>query len=92
MDVASVISFFWLRPWEITTLVFHKTLKVARSFIRQSKGYGKVNQFYFIFGKKNFYEVNTVLSVMNRGILFKVISLKLFYYQTFFETWRNEHS
>ena len=24
--------------------------------------------------------------------LFKVIPLKLFYYQTFFETWRNEHS
>ena len=23
---------------------------------------------------------------------FKVIPLKLFYYQTFFETWRNEHS
>ena len=22
----------------------------------------------------------------------KVIPLKLFYYQTFFETWRNEHS
>ena len=25
-------------------------------------------------------------------IKFKVIPLKLFYYQTFFETWRNEHS
>ena len=25
-------------------------------------------------------------------VLFKVIPLKLFYYQTFFETWRNEHS
>ena len=24
--------------------------------------------------------------------LLKVIPLKLFYYQTFFETWRNEHS
>ena len=24
--------------------------------------------------------------------LFKVMPLKLFYYQTFFETWRNEHS
>ena len=26
------------------------------------------------------------------GAQFKVIPLKLFYYQTFFETWRNEHS
>ena len=25
-------------------------------------------------------------------LFFKVIPLKLFYYQTFFETWRNEHS
>ena len=25
-------------------------------------------------------------------IQIKVIPLKLFYYQTFFETWRNEHS
>ena len=28
----------------------------------------------------------------NYFILFKVIPLKLFYYQTFFETWHNQHS
>ena len=27
-----------------------------------------------------------------RKVILKVIPLKLFYYQTFFETWRNEHS
>ena len=31
------------------------------------------------------------LSELNKQT-FKVIPLKLFYYQTFFETWRNEHS
>ena len=28
----------------------------------------------------------------NKIFKLKVIPLKLFYYQTFFETWRNEHS
>ena len=29
---------------------------------------------------------------LKRKCLIKVIPLKLFYYQTFFETWHNEHS
>ena len=29
---------------------------------------------------------------INKTSDIKVISLKLFYYQTFFETWHNEHS
>ena len=30
--------------------------------------------------------------ISKQKLPFKVIPLKLFYYQTFFETWRNEHS
>ena len=33
----------------------------------------------------------TVEAVLS-SLIIKVIPLKLFYYQTFFETWRNEHS
>ena len=29
---------------------------------------------------------------MHSLFVIKVILLKMFYYQTFFETWRNEHS
>ena len=32
------------------------------------------------------------VSILPKTNLVKVITLKLFYYQTFFETWRNEHS
>ena len=32
------------------------------------------------------------LPIMEMDFALKVIPLKLFYYQTFFETWRNEHS
>ena len=31
-------------------------------------------------------------SIHEFTVTVKVIPLKLFYYQTFFETWRNEHS
>ena len=41
-------------------------------------------------------ETNSILerpnSLFPSGRVIKVIPLKLFYYQTFFETWRNEHS
>ena len=32
---------------------------------------------------------NIVMAIYKSGQGFKVIPLKLFYYQTFFETWRN---
>ena len=43
---------------------------------------------------KHFSAVHSAVIVCggNTRLLFKVIPLKLFYYQTFFETWRNEHS
>ena len=37
-------------------------------------------------------EVKKVTSGFKTKNILKVIPLKLFYYQTFFETWRNEHS
>ena len=39
-------------------------------------------------------EMSDLIKANNDQLMasFKVIPLKLFYYQTFFETWRNEHS
>ena len=43
---------------------------------------------------KDYYNENLLLIVSNNNDknILKVIPLKFFYYQTFFETWRNEHS
>ena len=44
---------------------------------------------YCRLSKEKFHETKNDVFCLQR---FKVIPLKLFYYQTFFETWRNEHS
>ena len=59
------------------------------------KEYGKCVTTVPLFAETFNKEVSNVLCekpIILVELLLKVIPLKLFYYQTFFETWRNEHS
>ena len=64
-----------------------------------SKNHIQLIMFWFGYITRTMVWLNTLLMKKNTefGCLFyllvvRVIPLKLFYYQTFFETWRNEHS